>query len=180
MSTPFALPFYGESRMTSVSPSAESSATHEFESRVPKRNKNDESSFEPSGNRSTESQKTSWVYRWQLVLWPAHQKWLAVASVFALLFIAIYFGGLGSQSNGLVNIDSAKQLDFQFQVDINEAASNELFAIPGIGAKLAERIVDYRRVHGKFESLDDLKKVPGLGPKSIERMRPFVLSIKRD
>ncbi len=46
-------------------------------------------------------------------------------------------------------------------------------SLPGIGPRLAERIEENRQIIGDFSSLDALKRVPGIGNKSIERWRPF-------
>ena len=59
-------------------------------------------------------------------------------------------------------------------ININEADSEELQALPGIGPSLAKRIVDYRETHSTFQSLNDLTKVHGIGPKTIEALRPLV------
>jgi len=55
-------------------------------------------------------------------------------------------------------------------VDINEASVEELQTLPGIGPKLAERIIANR----PYEKVDDLLKVSGIGQKSIERFRALV------
>jgi competence protein ComEA len=56
-------------------------------------------------------------------------------------------------------------------IDINEASANELReALPGIGEKLAMRIVAYRDEHGPFESANDLSRVPGINEKRISLM----------
>ena len=49
-------------------------------------------------------------------------------------------------------------------IDLNAATAEELEVLPGIGAKLAARIVDERQQHGAFVSLSDLGRVPGIGP----------------
>ncbi len=55
-------------------------------------------------------------------------------------------------------------------LDLNEASAEELQALPGIGVKLAERIIANR----PYQRLDDLLKVPGIGTNNIERFRQRV------
>lgn len=55
-----------------------------------------------------------------------------------------------------------------FALDINTATKAEFVKIKGIGAKKAERIIAYRSEHGKFNSVDELKNVKGIGNKIIE------------
>ncbi|HYW08232.1 MAG TPA: ComEA family DNA-binding protein [Longimicrobium sp.] len=56
-------------------------------------------------------------------------------------------------------------------VDINVAGAAELDALPGIGPALAGRIVAYRQEHGRFGTLDDLARVPGIGPAAVAKLR---------
>jgi len=60
-------------------------------------------------------------------------------------------------------------------IEINSAPRGELELLPRIGPKLAERVIEYRRQHGPFRSVDDLGLVPGIGPKTLEQLRPFVV-----
>jgi competence protein ComEA len=59
-------------------------------------------------------------------------------------------------------------------MDLNHAGAAELASIPGVGETLAERIVLHRQAHGDFRSVEELRKVKGVGEKTLERMRPFV------
>ncbi len=61
-----------------------------------------------------------------------------------------------------------------FPLDLNSARAEDLRELPGIGEKLAQRLVEYRRSHGGFRSVEDLRKVPGIGEKRMERLRPLV------
>ena len=109
------------------------------------------------------------------VLWNRHQTVLCVLCGFALLILAIYFGLLSYHSNGLIDIDDEPHQNFQFQVVLNEADWPELTAIPGIGETLAKRIVEHRIKHGHFDRVESLVDVPGIGKKSLERFRPFLI-----
>ena len=59
-------------------------------------------------------------------------------------------------------------------IDINVATKSQLMNLPGIGASFAERIIDYRKTHGTFASVDELLNVKGIGKKKLEKLRPFV------
>ncbi len=59
-------------------------------------------------------------------------------------------------------------------VDVNRAGEEELQRLPGIGPTLARRIVEARRV-APFRSVDDLRRVRGIGVKTLEKLRPCVL-----
>ncbi len=56
-------------------------------------------------------------------------------------------------------------------IDINNATQTELEQINGIGPKKAQAIIDYRKQHGAFKTVNDLEKVPGIGPATMERIR---------
>lgn len=64
--------------------------------------------------------------------------------------------------------------DGRVPVDLNRADSAELVALPGIGPALAGRILDWRRQQGRFGRVDDLIEVRGIGPSTLERLRPLV------
>ena len=59
-------------------------------------------------------------------------------------------------------------------LDLNTATAGELETLPGIGPVMAERIIAYREANGRFSSVDDLDNVAGIGPKTLESLRPLV------
>lgn len=59
-------------------------------------------------------------------------------------------------------------------VDLNTATAQELEQLPGVGPATAQAIVDYRRQHGRFRSVDDLLDVRGIGEAKLAQLRPRV------
>jgi competence ComEA-like helix-hairpin-helix protein len=62
----------------------------------------------------------------------------------------------------------------QFKIHINTARDYEFQMLPGVGARLAARIVDYRRQHGPFMKLEDLCNVKGLTAKRFGRIKELI------
>lgn len=59
------------------------------------------------------------------------------------------------------------------RIDPNNATLAQLDTLPGIGPKLGQRILD-ERLRRPFASVEDLRRVKGIGPKTIEKLRPHV------
>jgi competence protein ComEA len=57
-------------------------------------------------------------------------------------------------------------------VNINTASAKELDALPGIGAKTAALIVEYRQKNGPFKKIEELMNVRGVGEKSFLKLKP--------
>ena len=58
-------------------------------------------------------------------------------------------------------------------INLNTAGTAELTTLPGIGEKLAERIVKYREDNGKFTSVDELMNVSGIGEGKLDALREY-------
>lgn len=59
-------------------------------------------------------------------------------------------------------------------INVNTAPLSELDLLPGIGPALGQRIIEYRDEHGFFEHVDDLQGVSGIGPRTLEKMKPLI------
>ncbi|MEN9785964.1 MAG: hypothetical protein RLZZ299_1228 [Pseudomonadota bacterium] len=63
---------------------------------------------------------------------------------------------------------------FAGTVDLNTATAEELDDLPGVGPKIAEAILAYRKAHGRFGSVDELYDVKGIGDATMAKLRPLV------
>jgi competence protein ComEA len=59
-------------------------------------------------------------------------------------------------------------------ININTADVAQLSLLPRVGAKAAQRIVDYRTQHGRFAKATDIMQVKGFGDKSFERLSSYI------
>ena len=62
------------------------------------------------------------------------------------------------------------------KVNLNTATAEQLTVLPGVGQKLAERIVAYRQKSGGFKSSQELMNVSGIGEKSFQKMQPYLVA----
>lgn len=61
------------------------------------------------------------------------------------------------------------------KININTAAAEELDSfLPGIGEGLSKNIVNYRTKNGRFKSIDDIKKVDGIGSGRFEKIKDYI------
>ena len=59
-------------------------------------------------------------------------------------------------------------------ININTASINELVLLPGIGRKTAEKIVNLRSVRGKFNKIEELLDVNGIGEAKLNKISKFI------
>jgi competence protein ComEA len=66
------------------------------------------------------------------------------------------------------------------RLDLNRADRAALLQLPGVGEGLAQRIEEYHRENGPFRRVEDLRRVKGVGPRLLERLRPLVEVAEED
>jgi len=59
-------------------------------------------------------------------------------------------------------------------VDLNTATAAQLDALPGVGPALAQHIIDWRTAHGRFDTIDQLRQVNGIGQAKFADLKPLV------
>ncbi|WP_261792366.1 helix-hairpin-helix domain-containing protein [Arthrobacter sp. PM3] len=83
-------------------------------------------------------------------------------------------GGPASGTGGAGSAGSAGQGADGRKINLNTAGLEELGTLPRVGPVLAQRIVDWRRQHGRFKTVQELDAVDGIGPKLLEALLPLV------
>lgn len=99
------------------------------------------------------------------------------AALVAMMAAWFYQGG---QRGRLIEIDRATPVEIPYVVDINAATWPEIAQLPDIGETLAKRIVESRELHGPFRDHHDLRRVRGIGAKTLDGMRPYLLPMPDD
>lgn len=94
---------------------------------------------------------------------------LGCSAIFAVT-VLIHF----SRDGGLVDIDEAEHRQALFQVNVNQADWPEIANLPGIGEVTARTIIEFRETNGPFSSVDSLIEIKGIGPKTIEKIKPYL------
>jgi competence protein ComEA len=73
----------------------------------------------------------------------------------------------------LDDLPAASDGSIAWRVDLNTASAAELELLPGVGPRLAERIVADRAAHGPYESVEALARVQGVGSATVEAIAPY-------
>lgn len=115
---------------------------------------------------------------------PPERPWLGLRRgdqlFVGVLFIAgvglliLYWARLTGWGQAPLTIERSAASRYEFKVDINRATWVEWAQLDGIGETLARKIVADREANGPFRDIDDVQRVKGIGPKSLERIRPWL------
>ena len=98
---------------------------------------------------------------------------LFVSFLSAALLAAQPCGAAGAQEKASTR-SSSKPAVAGATVNINTAPASELQTLPGIGAKTAARIVEYRQKNGPFKKTEELMNVRGVGEKNFLKLKSQV------
>jgi competence protein ComEA len=109
----------------------------------------------------------------------SEQLTVAILIGLGLLSVIGWWIDHGGARGRTVMIEQAEPQTAHFQVDVNKAQWPELATLPGVGQKLAERIVQSREETGPYTEIDDLRRVRGIGPRTLETLRPYLRPMPR-
>lgn len=102
------------------------------------------------------------------------QKIVTIFAAGFLMLAGYHWATLGGWWVQPIEIERQPERTYDFRIDINSASWVEWTQIEGIGQVTAEKIVADRDSKGAFRSVQDLLRVKGIGPKILEKMRPFL------
>jgi competence protein ComEA len=102
---------------------------------------------------------------------------VATLVLLALAAMAGYWFAHGGWRGELIEIEHAMPRQAHFRVDINQASWPEFAQLPGVGETLARRIVATRTRQGIFRDHRQLLEVPGIGPNTLDDIRPYLLPL---
>lgn len=78
---------------------------------------------------------------------------------------------LMTNEEGSMTINGTKTFQEQLKININTASIEELERLHGIGPAIANRIIEYRKFHGGFQSIEEITRVKGIGVKTYEKIK---------
>jgi len=101
--------------------------------------------------------------------------------IIIFLLIALF---IGISVLGYKKLNPQKNYSFEFnekeieeskKININAASRERLAELVGIGPVMADRIARYRQEHGPFEHLEDIKNVKGIGDKTFDKIKRWIV-----
>jgi competence protein ComEA len=92
---------------------------------------------------------------------------LAASLVLGFCGFGFHTAALAADSIPATSADGKK-------ININQASAEQLSYLPRVGAKAAQKVVDYRKAKGPFARAEDLMEVKGFGEKKFEQLRPYL------
>ena len=103
------------------------------------------------------------------------QRVLIVLALLVFVAIGIHWISWRSRGESLVEIERLPARKYDFKVDINHSTWVEWMQLEGIGEVMARRIVADRVQTGPFASVDQLRRVPGIGTVTFDKIQPWLV-----
>jgi len=108
--------------------------------------------------------------------WTSRDRWfLAVLALVIVALLAVQFARLAGWGLKPLEIVRPQDRIYEFRLDVNRASWVEWMQLEGIGETTARTIVADREANGPFKSVDDVLRVKGIGPATLEKMRPWLV-----
>ena len=107
-------------------------------------------------------------------------RFLAVLSILVMGLLGLQIARSSGWGLRPVEIQRISGEDVDYRIDINRSRWVEWAQLPHIGETTARRIVADREINGPFESVDDVGRGPGIGPRTLANLRPWLTSGESD
>jgi competence protein ComEA len=108
--------------------------------------------------------------------WTARDRWfLAILTLVILALLGIQFARLAGWGLRPLEVVRPEDRKYEFKIDVNNASWVEWIQLEGIGEATAKKIVADREANGPFVSVDDVQRVKGIGPATLEKIRPWLV-----
>ncbi|WP_339911093.1 helix-hairpin-helix domain-containing protein [Symmachiella dynata] len=128
----------------------------------PKNDHTDKSTIDSGGSRSI------------LGLHRSDQVFVAVMLAALVILSVVYWTKLSGWGQKPVEIKRLPAREYDFRLDINSATWVQWAQLEGIGEVLARRIVADRNQQGPFATVDDIRRVNGIGAKKLDAIREWL------
>jgi competence protein ComEA len=124
----------------------------------------------------------TWLYKLQQRLSITRRESIAVLTLAVLFVLGLAVRHVQQQQVPPLAVDSlvaqppsdSTAAPADAPINLTSAPRGALEALPGIGPALSERILTYRSSQRSFQRVDELQRVRGIGPKTLEDLRPMV------
>jgi competence protein ComEA len=103
-----------------------------------------------------------------------HRQLLRFGMILVLLILAMEWIVIATRRPDPLLIERGSDFRTGFRIDINRATWVEWLQLDRIGPAMAHRIVADQKLHGPFKSIDDVGRVAGIGPATLDRIRPWL------
>jgi len=92
----------------------------------------------------------------------------------AALSNSVIKDSLSLHRGNIVQAKNKKVIPASKIINMNSALVPELILLPGIGEKTAQAIIEYRKKHGKFSSIEEILNIKGIGIKKLDKIKMFI------
>lgn len=107
------------------------------------------------------------------------RRFLVVAGGLVLILLAANIARETWRGEPRIEVRRLPARELEFRIDVNSASWVEWMQLPEIGESLARRIVADREERGPFLSVEDVDRVKGIGPATMQKIRPFLTLSER-
>ncbi len=104
---------------------------------------------------------------------------LAVVGLILALGLGVHLWRKGA-NGGMIEIERLPESASGYRLDMNRGTWVEFAQMDGLGETLGRRIVADRETNGPFRSVDELSRVPGIGPAKLEAIRAWLIVAEAD